>query len=69
MFVAGVGTGGTITGVSRYLKKEKKAQVQSVAVEPVDSPVLTLTRAGKPIEKKGHKIQASARASSPTCST
>ncbi|MGC4113758.1 MAG: cysteine synthase A [Myxococcales bacterium] len=57
IFVAGVGTGGTITGVSRYLKKEKKVALQTVAVEPVDSPVLTLTRAGKPIEKKPHKIQ------------
>ncbi|HEY3452733.1 MAG TPA: cysteine synthase A [Myxococcales bacterium] len=57
MFVAGVGTGGTITGVSRYLKKERKAAVQSIAVEPADSPVLTLIRAGKPIAKKAHKIQ------------
>lgn len=45
VFVAGVGTGGTITGVSRYLKQERKKQVVSVAVEPATSPVITQTLA------------------------
>lgn len=56
-FVAGVGTGGTITGVSRYLKREKGAQVQSVAVEPADSPVLTALKAGGQPKPGPHKIQ------------
>src|SRR5512144_2387373 len=41
IFVSGVGTGGTITGVSRYIKQEKKKPIRSVAVEPVESPVIT----------------------------
>jgi cysteine synthase A len=56
-FVAGVGTGGTITGVSRYLKREKKRAVLSVAVEPVHSPVLTAIRKGEPPKPGPHKIQ------------
>ena len=51
IFVAGVGTGGTITGVSRYLKNEKKLSIRSVAVEPASSPVISGGAPGK------HKIQ------------
>jgi cysteine synthase A len=57
IFVSGVGTGGTITGVSRYLKQEKKRAVHSVAVEPIHSPVLTAIRAGEPPKPGPHKIQ------------
>lgn len=56
-FVAGVGTGGTITGVSRYLKLTKGKQVTSVAVEPTDSPVITQARAGETLQPGPHKIQ------------
>ena len=57
IFVSGVGTGGTITGVSRYLKQEKKRDVRSIAVEPIHSPVLTQLRAGEPLKPGPHKIQ------------
>ena len=57
IFVAGVGTGGTITGVSRYLKKARGRAVISVAVEPSASPLLTQKRAGLPLQPAGHKIQ------------
>lgn len=56
IFVAGVGTGGTITGVSRYLKG-RGLNVLTVAVEPEASPVLTQTRAGDPVAPGPHKIQ------------
>jgi len=56
-FVAGVGTGGTITGVSRYLKKEKGLDVKSIAVEPTNSPVISQTLAGEEIKPGPHKIQ------------
>jgi cysteine synthase A len=57
IFVSGVGTGGTITGVSRYFKYNRKAQVKSVAVEPSASPVLTQLKAGEPLKPGAHKIQ------------
>ena len=57
IFVAGVGTGGTITGVSRYLKLEKCLNVQSVAVEPTNSPVISQTLAGEEVKPGPHKIQ------------
>ena len=57
ILVSGVGTGGTITGVSRYIKKTRGKPILSVAVEPTDSPVLTQTRAGEPLKPGPHKIQ------------
>ncbi|WP_018690894.1 cysteine synthase A [Algicola sagamiensis] len=57
VFIAGVGTGGTITGVSRYLKYEKKKKVLSVAVEPSDSPVISQKLAGEELKPGPHKIQ------------
>jgi len=57
VFVSGVGTGGTITGVSRYIKQTRGKKILSVAVEPADSPVLTQKRAGQPIKPGPHKIQ------------
>lgn len=57
IFVSGVGTGGTITGVSRYFKNTKGAKLQSIAVEPAASPVLSQTRAGEPLKPGPHKIQ------------
>lgn len=55
--VAGVGTGGTITGVSRYFKKTRGKQILSVAVEPANSPVITQTRNGEAVKPGPHKIQ------------
>ena len=57
IFVAGVGTGGTITGVSRYIKKTKGKAIKSVAVEPTASPILTQKRAGFDLKPGPHKIQ------------
>jgi cysteine synthase len=57
IFVAGVGTGGTITGVTRYLKHTKKKAITSIAVEPSASPVLTQKRAGEALKPAPHKIQ------------
>ncbi|GAA6170151.1 cysteine synthase A [Sessilibacter corallicola] len=57
VFVAGVGTGGTITGVSRYIKQQKGKAITSVAVEPVDSPVITQTINGDEVKPSPHKIQ------------
>jgi cysteine synthase A len=57
VLVAGVGTGGTITGVSRFIKKTQGKSILSVAVEPTASPVLTQQRAGQPLQPAPHKIQ------------
>jgi cysteine synthase A len=57
VLVSGVGTGGTITGVSRYIKKTRGKQILSVAVEPAESPVITQKRAGLEIKPGAHKIQ------------
>lgn len=57
IFVAGVGTGGTITGVSRYFKKTRNKPIVSIAVEPTHSPVLTQTRKGEELKPSPHKIQ------------
>ena len=57
IFVAGVGTGGTITGVSRYIKNTKGKAIKSVAVEPTDSPVITQAKAGEELTPGPHKIQ------------
>jgi cysteine synthase A len=57
VFVAGVGTGGTISGVSRYIKQTLGKPLISVAVEPGSSPVITQTLAGIPLQPGPHKIQ------------
>ena len=57
IFVSGVGTGGTITGVSRYIEQVAKKPLWSVAVEPTESPVLTAIKNGEPPKPGPHKIQ------------
>lgn len=57
IFVSGVGTGGTITGVTRYFKNVRGKAIQSIAVEPVASPVISQTLAGEPLKPAPHKIQ------------
>lgn len=57
VFVSGVGTGGTITGVSRYIKKTKGKKILSVAVEPEHSPVITQTLNKQEVKPGPHKIQ------------
>jgi len=57
IFVAGVGTGGTITGVSRYIKNTAGKNIMSVAVEPTDSPVISQKMAGEELKPGPHKIQ------------
>jgi cysteine synthase A len=57
VLVAGVGTGGTITGISRYIKNTKGKKILSVAVEPKESPVITQKLAGQEIKPAPHKIQ------------
>ncbi len=57
VLVSGVGTGGTITGVSRYIKHTKGKKIMSVAVEPLESPVISQQLAGQPLKPGPHKIQ------------
>jgi len=57
VLVSGVGTGGTITGVARFIKNTKGKKILSVAVEPVHSPVITQQRGGQPLVPGPHKIQ------------
>lgn len=57
IFVSGVGTGGTITGVSRYIKQTRGKPILTVAVEPAASPVLSQTVAGEELKPGPHKIQ------------
>jgi cysteine synthase A len=57
VFVAGVGTGGTLTGVSRYIKQTRGKPILTVAVEPTHSPVISQTLAGQPPAPAPHKIQ------------
>ena len=57
ILVSGVGTGGTISGVSRYIKNERHRKIISVAVEPAESPVITQRLAGQELKPGPHKIQ------------
>ncbi|MEC6906114.1 cysteine synthase A [Photobacterium piscicola] len=57
VFVSGVGTGGTITGVSRYIKQQQGKAITVVAVEPSESPVITQTVNGETVQPAPHKIQ------------
>jgi cysteine synthase A len=57
VIVSGVGTGGTITGISRYLKQARGKAIVAVAVEPAGSPVITQKLAGLPLKPGPHKIQ------------
>lgn len=57
VFIAGVGTGGTITGVARYIKHRQGKNIHTVAVEPAASPILTQQRNGETLKPAPHKIQ------------
>jgi cysteine synthase A len=57
IFVSGVGTGGTLTGVSRYIKNTRGKRIMTVAVEPAASPVISQQLAGQPLTPSPHKIQ------------
>ena len=57
VLVSGIGTGGTITGVSRYIKKVRRKAILSVGVEPEASPIITQTLKGEPLKPGPHKIQ------------
>jgi cysteine synthase A len=57
VLVSGIGTGGTITGVSRYIKQTKGKKILSVGIEPANSPVITQKQSGLPLKPGPHKIQ------------
>jgi cysteine synthase len=57
VLVSGVGTGGTITGISRYIKNKMKKKIVSVAVEPKESPIISQKLAGQELKPGPHKIQ------------
>ncbi len=57
ILISGVGTGGTITGISRYIKNTQGKAIQSIAVEPADSPVISQSMAGEELKPSPHKIQ------------
>ena len=57
MLVAGIGTGGTISGISRYIKQSQKKKILSVGVEPAQCPVITQTLRKEPVRPGPHKIQ------------
>ena len=57
VFVSGVGTGGTLTGVSRYIKNTLEKPLHTVAVEPINSPVISQTKGGQALQPGPHKIQ------------
>lgn len=57
VLVAGVGTGGTLSGISRYFEHTRQRPLHSVAVEPAESPIIGQTLAGQPLTPAGHKIQ------------
>src|SRR5690606_19180532 len=57
ILVAGVGTGGTISGISRYFEQVKNQPLYSVAVEPAESPIIGQTKRGEPLTPGPHKIQ------------
>jgi cysteine synthase A len=57
VLISGVGTGGTITGISRYIKNKMGKKIISVAVEPKESPIITQKLAGEPLKPSPHKIQ------------
>lgn len=57
VLVSGVGTGGTLTGISRYIKRTRNHPLLTVAVEPETSPVMTQHLAGEPLKPAPHKIQ------------
>ena len=57
VLVSGIGTGGTITGISRFFKQSKGKKIVSIGVEPTASPVITQTLKGEPVKPGPHKIQ------------
>lgn len=57
ILVSGVGTGGTISGISRYFEQTQGQPLHSIAVEPAESPIISQTRAGQTIQPAAHKIQ------------